>query len=227
MRASAPRKELNDALKDPLTIKWLRQQQPQTAVPSDKIQTRGKTFFLNVHYRFRRWQSTNGAGSGARPAGLRRLHRLVRTNPEDRKCRGDPLEFRKRRIFVHGHVRSCSRCSLQVSPQDGCALFDGKLFELDLLTTSAPENCSSTGCTYVLDPVHVISEHRHQVPLSIDDGYDHRQRDSPPRLSSGHIQCHEVVGRNARRGYSSPRSIQNPRDPVGPLPTVQPSLEVA
>jgi len=46
------------------------------------------------------------------------------------------------------------------------------------------------------------------------------------RLSSGHFQCHQVVGGDARRGHSSPRSIQNPRNPVGALPTVQPSFEV-
>src|SRR3989454_6940506 len=107
------------------------------------------------------------------------------------------------------------------------ALVGGNLFELDLLTTAARENCSSTGCTYVLDPAHVISEHRHQVPLSMNDGHDQRQRDRPPGLSSGHFQCHKVIGRDARREYSSPRSIQNPRDPVGSLPTLQPSLEVA
>jgi len=73
--------------------------------------------------------------------------------------RGDPLEFRKRCIFVHGHVRSRSRCSLQVGFQDGCALSAGNLFELDLLRTSAAENCSSTGGTHVLDPIHIVSEH--------------------------------------------------------------------
>jgi len=160
-------------------------------------------------------------------AGPRRLHRLVRSKTEDRECRGDLLEFRKRCILVHGHVGSRSRCSLQVSPQDGGALVGGNLFEVDLLTTAAPENRPSTGCPYVVDPLHVISEHRHQVPLSIDDGHDHRQRDSPPRLSSGHFQCHEVVGRDPRRGHSSRRPIQNPRNPVGSLPTVQPPSEVA
>src|SRR3972149_7593489 len=48
-----------------------------------------------------------------------------------------------------------------------------------------------------------------------------------PRLSSGHLHCHEVGGRDARRGHSRRRSIQNPRTPVGSLPTVQPSSEVA
>jgi len=38
---------------------------------------------------------------------------------------GDLLEFCKHCIFVHGHVRSRSRCPLQVG---------GHLFELDLLT---------------------------------------------------------------------------------------------
>src|SRR3989337_3686172 len=80
---------------------------------------------------------------------------LVRSNTEDRKCRGDLLEFRKRRIFVHGHVRSRSRCLLQINPQDGCALVGGNLFELDLLTAAAPDNRPSTGCTYVVDPLNV------------------------------------------------------------------------
>lgn len=155
---------------------------------------------------------------------LTRLHRLVRSETENRKCRGDLLEFRKRGIFVHGHVRSRSRSALQVSPQDGWALVGGNLFELDVLTAAAAENRSSTGCPHIADPLHVVSEHRHQVPLSIDDGHDQRERDGPPRLSSGHFQCHKVVGRDARRGHSSPRSIQNPGDPVGSLPTVQPPM---
>jgi len=73
-----------------------------------------------------------------------RFLRLVSSNPEDRKCCGHPLEFRKRCILVYWHVRPRSRCSLQVRFQDGCALVGGNLFELHLLTTGAPENCSST-----------------------------------------------------------------------------------
>jgi hypothetical protein len=146
---------------------------------------------------------------------------------EDRKCRGDPLELRKRRILVHGHVRPRSRCSLQVSLQDGCALVGGHLVELDLLTGAAPENRSSTGCTYIADPLHVVSEHRHQVPLSFDDRDDDRQREGSSRRSSGHFQCHEEVGRHARRGHGSRRSVENSRDPVLSPPTVQPSTEAA
>src|SRR6266852_7991988 len=148
-------------------------------------------------------------------------------HPEDRKGRGNLFEFRKWCILVHGHMGSRSRCALQVPPQDGGTVLCWNLFEVDLLTTAAPEHRSSPGCTYVVDPVHVLSEHRHHVPLSIDDGHHHRQRDRPPGLSSGHFQGHQIVGRDARGGYSSPRSIQHPRDPVGSLPTVQPSLEVA
>jgi hypothetical protein len=62
-----------------------------------------------------------------------RLYRLVRSNAEDRKCRGDLLEFLKRYIFVHRHVRSRSRCSLQVSPQDGCALVNHRLKSLRVI----------------------------------------------------------------------------------------------
>ncbi len=160
-------------------------------------------------------------------AGLRRLHRLFGNNPEHRKCRRDLLEFRKRGIFVHRHMRSRSRRSLQVSLQDGCALVGGNLFELDVLAAAAPEYRPSTGSTYVLDPAHIIPEHRHQVPLPIDDGHNHRQREGPPRLSAGHFQGHQVVVRDARRGYTSRRSIHDPRDPVGSLSTVQPSGEVA
>src|SRR3989304_7411597 len=89
----------------------------------------------------------------------RPVSRLVGSKTEDRKCRRDLFEFRTRRILVHGHVGPRSRCSLQVRPQDGCALVGGHLFELDLLTTAAPENRSSTGCPYVVDPVHVLSAH--------------------------------------------------------------------
>jgi hypothetical protein len=130
-------------------------------------------------------------------------------------------------VLVHGDVGSRPRCSLQVSLQKGCALVGGNLFELDLLTIAAPKNRSSTGCPYVINPLHIISEHRHQISTSTDDGHDQRQRDVPPRFSSGHLQCNEVVGADARRGHSSPRSVQNPRHPIGSLPTVQPSFEVA
>jgi len=86
---------------------------------------------------------------------------------------------------------------------------------------------SATGSPHVADPLPVIAEHRHQVPLSIDDGHDQGQREGPPRLSSGHFQCDEVVRGDTRRGHSSRRSIYNPRNPVGSLPTVQPSSEVS
>jgi hypothetical protein len=88
----------------------------------------------------------------------RRLPRLVRSNTEDRKCRGDSLEFLKRCILVHRHMGSRSRRSLQVSSQDRTTLVGGDLFEMDLLTTAAPENRSSTGGTHVLRPLHVTSK---------------------------------------------------------------------
>ena len=83
----------------------------------------------------------------------------MRSNPEDRKGRGHLFEFRNRCILVHRHVGSRSRCALQVRPQDGGTLVGRNLFEVDLLTTAAPEHRSSTGCTYVVDPVHVLSQH--------------------------------------------------------------------
>jgi carboxylate-amine ligase len=51
------------------------------------------------------------------------------------------------------------------------ALLGGDLFEVDLLPTAAAEHRSSPGGTDVVDPLHVLSEHRHQVPLSIDDSH--------------------------------------------------------
>lgn len=145
-------------------------------------------------------------------------------NSEDRKGRCNFFEFRQWGIFVHGHMGPRSRCVLQVSPQNGGALLGRNLFEVDLLTPAAAERCSSTGGTHVLDPIHVFSQHRHQVPLSIDDGHHHRQRDGAPGFSSGHFQCHDRVGCDTRGGGSSPRTIGYPRDPVGSLPPVQPSL---
>src|SRR2546425_7320641 len=98
-------------------------------------------------------------GVSSVPAWLRRLHCLVRSNPEDRKGRGNLFEFRNRCILIHGHVGSRSRCALQVRPQNGGTVLCWNLFEMDLLTAAATEHRSSTGCTYVVDPVHVLSEH--------------------------------------------------------------------
>jgi hypothetical protein len=95
-------------------------------------------------------------------------------HPEDGKGRGPLFELRQRCILVHGHMGSCSRCALQVGPRDRRTRILRNLFEVDLLPTAALEHRSSTGGTDVVDPLHVLSEHRHQVPLSIDDGYYHR-----------------------------------------------------
>jgi hypothetical protein len=63
--------------------------------------------------------------------------------------------------------------------------------------------------------------------LGRDIAHHHRQRDRPTGLASGHFQGHIQVGRDTRRDDSGPGSIEHPRDPVGSLPTVQPSPEVA
>jgi hypothetical protein len=96
-------------------------------------------------------------------------------HPEDRKGRGNLFEFRKWCILVHGHMGSCSRCALQIRPQDGCALLGGNFFSVDLLTTMPVEHRSPSSCADIVDPLHVFSEHRHQVSLPIDDGHCHRQ----------------------------------------------------
>ena len=104
----------------------------------------------------------------------------VSNNPEDRKCRCDLGECRQRCILVHGHMGSRSWCVLQVRLQDRGTLVDRHLVEVDRLTTATAQYRFATGCTYVVDPLTVLSEHGHQVPLSFDDDYDHGQRDDPP-----------------------------------------------
>src|SRR5579859_6606667 len=119
---------------------------------------------------------------------------------------------------------ACSRRVLQVGFQDGGALLGRDLFEVDLLTIAAVEHCSSTSGTHILDPIHVPSEHRHQVPLSRDGGHHHWERDGAPGFSSGHFQCRDRAGRDARGGDSRPYSVSYSRDPVGSLAPVHPSL---
>src|SRR5437763_1847327 len=97
--------------------------------------------------------------------------------PEDRKGRCHFFEFRQWGILVHRHMGPRSRCVLEVRPQNGGALLGGNLFEVDLLTAAAAQYCASPGGTHVLDPIHVLSKHRDQVPLYIDDGHHHWQRD--------------------------------------------------
>jgi hypothetical protein len=55
-----------------------------------------------------------------------------------------------------------------------------KFFELDILASAAPEHGFPTCCPYILNPLDVLTEHRHEVPLSIDNSQDHWQRDGPP-----------------------------------------------
>jgi hypothetical protein len=139
---------------------------------------------------------------------------------ENRIFRCDPLEIRQRRIFVHRYVRSRARCSLEVGFHDRPAEFDGNLFEVNFLTTARTQDHVSTRRPRVADPLYVFSKHRHQVPLPIDDSYDHWQRGRPPRFSTRYFQGHQVVGNNSRRGNGSGCSIQHPRDPIGSLATV-------
>ena len=146
---------------------------------------------------------------------------------EHGKCCRHLFEFREGRILVHRHVRSSSRCFLKVRPQDGCTLVHRNLFETDLFTAAAAENRAPAGGSYVVDPLHIISEHRDQVSLPIDDGHDQWQRDDAPRFSSAHLQCDEGVGRYAGRGHRSPRPVQDSRNPAWTLAAVQPSMEVA
>ena len=84
------------------------------------------------------------------------------------------------------------------------------------------------------DPVHVICDAPVDVRLVCCVGHEAAgiykfsggQREDLPRLSSGHFPYSEVVRSDTRRGYGSRRSVKNPRNPVGPLPTVQPSSKV-
>src|SRR5262245_41644321 len=69
------------------------------------------------------------------------------------------LKLRKRRVLVYAYVRACAWCSLQVSLQDGCPLARRYFFEANLLPAAVPENRLSPGCAYVMNPLHVISEH--------------------------------------------------------------------
>jgi hypothetical protein len=62
----------------------------------------------------------------------------------------------------------------------------GNLFEVDLLAATASDDRPSAGRPDVADPAHVLAEHRHQVPLPVDDDH-HRQRDRPSGLSPGHL----------------------------------------
>jgi hypothetical protein len=66
------------------TGRFRRELVPLIEFVTDRLEgTGGKTFFLCLHYRFRRRQSPNGRRSATQPAGLRRLHRLVRSKTED------------------------------------------------------------------------------------------------------------------------------------------------
>src|SRR5579859_724753 len=151
----------------------------------------------------------------------------MRNHTKNRKSRRHPLEICQWCILVHWHMGSCSWSSMQVHLQDGGTLFYRNLFELNLLATAALNHRSATGSSHIPDPLHILSEHRHQIPLSINHCHHQRQRNRPPRLSSDHFQSHQVVGRDPQRACNRRRSVHYSRNPIGSLPSVHPASEVA
>src|SRR2546423_13743152 len=95
---------------------------------------------------------------------------------------------------------------------------------MNLLTTVPLEHRTASSRTDIVDPLHVLSQHRHQVALSRDCGHHNRQRDRPPRRSSSYFQSHQIVGQKTRGVQNCPPSIEDTRDPVGSLSTIQPLL---
>jgi hypothetical protein len=69
-------------------------------------------------------------------------------------------------------MRSGSRCSPEVCSQYRWALVCGNFDELDLLTTATSNNGSSAGRPYVTNPLTTLPQHRYEISLSINCGYD-------------------------------------------------------
>ena len=157
--------------------------------------------------------------------GASAVELVTPTDTENWKCRGDFFEFRKGRLFVDPYVRSSSGRSLQIGFQDWCALGSRNFFEVDLHSLAALKNGSSTRSTHVPDPLHLFSQHSHQIALSTDNRYGYRQRVRPPGFSASHFQRLHVVGGKAQRGHNSRHSIHDPREQVGSLAPVHPSRE--
>ena len=85
----------------------------------------------------------------------------------------------------------------QVRLQDRRAQGHRYVFEADGLPPAVNQHGMAAGGAHVSHPVHTLAEHRHQVPLAIDDGHDHRERHGSSRTTAAHLERHQVVTRDA------------------------------
>ena len=146
---------------------------------------------------------------------------------KDRDRGRDLLEFKQRRVPVHGDMRACTGRALQVGLQDGRAPGGGHFFQADLLTMTVVQDCFPAGGPDVADPGCALAQHRYQIPLTIQDRHHQGKRYRPAGAPARHFQRDEVIACNATRKDDGGNSVHNARQQIGPSATVHPACEVA
>src|ERR687898_1735519 len=112
-------------------------------------------------------------------------------------------------------MRTGTGCSLQVSLQNGCAAIRGNFFQTHLLATTMAQGDVAPRCLHVAHPVHVLSEHGHQVALASNDNHDERQADGSAGPPARYLEGDEVIRRDPTRIDCGSPLVKKACHPIG------------
>src|SRR3954452_1192479 len=99
------------------------------------------------------------------------------------------------------------------------------LLQLHVLATAVAYGDPSARSLHVAHPVYVLPEHGNEIALTIDHDHEERRTEDPARLPPRHLQRDHVVRRHPEPVHHRPTPIDEPRQPVGTPPTIEPSRQ--
>jgi len=118
---------------------------------------------------------------------------LSSRHPEHRNPRCNPFELGKRCVLVDGHVGPRAERSPQISLQHWRARLYRNLFKSHFLPATVSQDNPPAGGTDIADPVHILTEHRHEISLPIDNSHHHWKSEQATRSMPDDLEGYQVI----------------------------------
>jgi hypothetical protein len=109
-----------------------------------------------------------------------------------------------------------SGSKLKVALKDRTTDIRIHLLERYLLAPAVPKNCMTPGSPHIGDPVDALSEHGHEISLTLEVSDHDREGDQSTAAATTNLEGVQLLGRPAGRRHPAPEAVQNPCDPVRP-----------
>src|SRR5215207_3663910 len=75
-------------------------------------------------------------------------------------------------------------------------------------------------------PVRVLSQHGHEVALTVNDGHDERQADDTTGPPARHLESDQIVWTDSARRECCGASVEDACHPIGTPTSVKPSAQI-